>query len=56
MLFMIPVMLVLCSDMNKINCLNVLLEYLRYEKGLLGSIYAFHYILVVLLECIEMFN
>ena len=36
MLFMLPIMLALCSNMNnihlKVNCLNVLLEYLRYEN------------------------
>ena len=53
-------MLVLCSNMNDVDiknyCLNVLSEYLHYKKGLLGSIYVFHYILNVLLERIEMFN
>ena len=36
MLFILPIMLVLCSNMNnsdvKFYCLNVLLEYLQYEN------------------------
>ena len=59
MLFMLPIMLVLCSNMNNIDIKFLLLECsirVRYKIGLLDSIYSFQCILNVLLECIEPFN
>ena len=58
MLFMLPIMLVLCSNMNSTDVKFLLfecsiLEYLRYEVGLFD---AFKQILNVLLECIVPFN
>ena len=62
MLFMLPIMFVLYSNMNNIDVRSSLLEYsirvLRYKNiiGLFNSTYAFQCILNVLLERIELLN
>ena len=59
MLFKLPILLVLCFNINnidvKFHCLNVLLEYLRYEHRYV-LFYELQCILNALLECIELFN
>ena len=63
MLFMLPIMLVLCSNMNNADVKILLLEcsirvftIRGYYIGLFDSINAFQRILNVLLERIEPFN
>ena len=62
MLVILPIMLVLCSNMNNIDVKILLLECsirvftIRVYIGVFYSIYKFQCILNALLECIELFN
>ena len=62
MLFMLPIMLVLCFNMKNIDVKILLLECsirvftIRAYMGVFYSIYEFQCILNALLECIELFN
>ena len=57
---MLPIMLVLCSNMNNINVRILLIECsiraFTIRAYVLYFIYEYKYILNALLECIELFN
>ena len=60
MLFMLPIMLVLCSNMKNIDVKFLLLEcsirVFTIQAYVCFILYKFQCILNVLLECIELFN